>query len=104
MCRHIHDLPLTVGIHPRARRDIHAAIESIMGSLTDYLTETYTPLILDRLGYEPSPSNAHLFVPIGDAEQHRREEAERRQLRKWTSSQRRFQQRMVVRLSDVSAG
>ncbi|WP_162993964.1 hypothetical protein [Halalkalicoccus subterraneus] len=47
-----------------------------MGNLTDYFKETYTPLILDRLAYEPSPSNADLFLPIGDAEQHRCEETE----------------------------
>lgn len=76
MCREIHDLPLTVGVQPLPRRDIHAAIESVMRSLTDYLKETYTPLILDRIEYEPSPSNANLFLPIGDAEQQRREDAE----------------------------
>lgn len=47
MCREIHDLPLTVGVQPIPRRDTHAAIESVMGNLTDYLKETYTPLILD---------------------------------------------------------
>ncbi|MDL5363909.1 hypothetical protein [Halalkalicoccus sp. NIPERK01] len=76
MCRQIHDLPLTVGVQPIPRRDIHVAIESVMGSLSDYLKETYTPLILERLEYEPSPSNADLFFPIGDAEQQRREETE----------------------------
>lgn len=75
MCRQIHDLPLTVGVQPIPRRDIHAAIESVMGSLSDYLKETYTPLILDRIEYEPSPSNANLFLPVGDAEQQRREDA-----------------------------
>jgi hypothetical protein len=58
------------------RRDIHAVIESVMGSLSDYLKQMYTPLILDRLEYELSPSNADLFLPRGDAEQHRREDAE----------------------------
>ena len=47
-----------------------------MGNLADYLKETYTPLILDRIEYEPSPGNANLFLPVGDAEQQRCEDAE----------------------------
>lgn len=46
-----------------------------MGNLTDYLKGTYTPLILDRIGYEPSPANADLFLPVGDADQQYREAA-----------------------------
>lgn len=44
MCRHIYDLSPTVGMQPIPRRDIYAAIESVMGNLSDYLKETYTPL------------------------------------------------------------
>lgn len=76
MCRKIQDLPLTVGVQPIPRRDIHAAIESVMGNLTDYLKDTYTPLILDRIEYEQSPGNADLFLPVGEADQQRREDAE----------------------------
>ncbi|KYH23904.1 hypothetical protein HAPAU_39830 [Halalkalicoccus paucihalophilus] len=47
-----------------------------MGSLSDYLTETHTPLILDRLGYEPSLGNPNLFLPRENAEQQRREDGE----------------------------
>lgn len=76
MCRDLRDSPLTVGDHPIPQADINTAIESVVGNLSDYLEETYTPLILERIRYEPSPANDRLYSPTGNAEQQREENAE----------------------------
>lgn len=76
MCAEIQDLPLDIGVDLIPENDIRTAIESVMGRVTDYLIETYKPLILDRLGYEPLPNNPNLYRPVEADEQEREREQE----------------------------